>query len=75
MRSPGRTRLERLIHRVFGPAQIELSVPDRFGNPIKPREWFLAPISVIDEAVQRIKDGSITRFQYDPNEARLVERK
>lgn len=69
-----RTKLERLIHRVFGPAQIDLSVPDRFGNPIRPREWFLVPISVIDEAVQRIKDGTITRFQYDPKEARLVER-
>lgn len=69
-----RTGLERLIHRVFGAAQIDLSVPDRFGNPIRPREWFLVPISAIDEAVQRIKDGSITRFQYDPKEARLVER-
>lgn len=69
-----RTKLERLIHRVFGPAQIDLSVPDRFGNSIRPREWFLVPISVIDEAVQRIKDGTITRFQYDPKEARLVER-
>lgn len=75
MRSPGRTRLERLIHRVFGSAQIDLSVPDRFGNPIRPRDWFLVPISVIDEAVQRIRDGSITRFQCDPKQARLVERK
>ena len=69
-----RTKLERLIHRVFGPAQIDLSVPDRLGNPIRPREWFLVPITVIDEAVQRIKDGSITRYQYDPKEARLVKR-
>lgn len=35
-----RTKLERLIHRVFGPAQLDLLITDRFGNPVKPREWF-----------------------------------
>lgn len=67
-----RTKLERLIHRVFGPAQLDLSIPDRFGTLIKPREWFLVPISVIDEAVMRIQDGSITNYIYDPKQARLV---
>jgi hypothetical protein len=68
-----RTRLERLIHRVFGPAQLDLSVADRFGNLVQPQEWFLVPISAIDEAVERIRDGSITGYRYDPREARLVE--
>ena len=69
-----RTKLERLIHRVFGAAQIDITVPDRFGKPVIPREWFLAPLDAIDEAVERLKDGSITRYRYEPNEARLVER-
>lgn len=55
-----RTRLERLIHRVFGPAQIDLSVPDRFGNPIRPREWFLVPISVID-GLSNLRSGNFLR--------------
>lgn len=66
-----RTKLERLIHRVFGPAQLDLEIPDRFGNMIKPREWFLVPLAAIDEAVTRIRDGSITEYRYDPKEARL----
>ena len=37
-----------------------------------PREWFLVPLFVIDEAVERIKDGTITEFAYDPNTASLV---
>ncbi|MEC7818805.1 MAG: GIY-YIG nuclease family protein [Pseudomonadota bacterium] len=69
-----RTKLERLIHRVFGAAQIDVTVRDRFNNPITPREWFLVPLDAIDEAVARLKDGSITRYRYEPNEARLVER-
>lgn len=66
-----RTRLESLFHRLFGAAQIDLTIPDRFGNPVKPREWFLVPLQVIDEAVRRIVDGSITEYAYDPASARL----
>lgn len=68
-----RTRLENIFHRLFGAAQLELTIEDRFGHPVKPREWFLAPLHVIDEAVQRIRDGSITNVVYDPKSARLVD--
>lgn len=67
-----RTKLENLIHRVFGTAQLDIEVPDRFGNPVVPREWFLVPRFVIDEAVDRIKDGTITDYTYDPKQAALV---
>lgn len=67
-----RTRLENIFHRLFGAAQLDLTIDDRFGNPVKPREWFLVPLHVIDEAVQRIRDGSITEVVYDPKKARLV---
>ena len=64
--------LENIFHRLFGAAQLDLTIDDRFGNPVKPREWFLVPLHVIDEAVQRILDGSITDVIYDPKTARLV---
>ncbi|MGR4057779.1 GIY-YIG nuclease family protein [Pseudomonas aeruginosa] len=67
-----RTRLENIFHRLFGAAQLDLTIEDRFGHPVKPREWFLVPLHVIDEAVERIRDGSITGFAYDPQTARLV---
>jgi hypothetical protein len=67
-----RTKLESLFHRIFAPAQLDLTIPDRFGHPVRPREWFLIPLHVIDEAVQRIRDGSITDVTYDPKTARLV---
>lgn len=68
-----RTRLENLIHRIFDPARVNIEITDRFGRPVIPREWFLVPRFVIDEAVERIRDGSITRFIYDPKAAALVE--
>jgi hypothetical protein len=66
-----RSRLENVIHRVFAPARLDLTLEDRFGNLVKPKEWFLAPISAIDAAVEKIKDGSITHFEYDPQTALL----
>jgi Meiotically up-regulated gene 113 len=66
-----RTRLENLIHRIFGPARLEIEIKDRFGQPIIPREWFLVPLFVIDEAIGKIRDGTIGSYTYDPNTASL----
>lgn len=67
-----RTRLENVLHRVFSAAQLDLTLHDRFGHPVRPREWFLVPLGVIDQVVDKIRDGSITEFEYDPQEARLL---
>lgn len=66
-----RTRLENLIHRVFEPAKLDIQIVDRFGRPVVPREWFLVPLFVVDEAVEKIKDGTITAYVYDPESASL----
>jgi hypothetical protein len=69
-----RTRLENIFHRLFGSVQLDLTIEDRFGKPVKPREWFVVPLHVINEAVERIRDGSITALVYDVQTARLVAR-
>lgn len=69
-----RTKLENIFHRLFGAAQLDLTIKDRFGNPVKPREWFLVPLQAIDEAVQRIRNGTITDIAYDVSTARLIAR-
>jgi hypothetical protein len=68
-----RTRLENIFHRLFGAAQIDLTIEDRFGHPVKPKEWFLVPLHVIDEAVERIRNGSITNAIYVPATAQLED--
>ena len=67
-----RVRMENLFHRIFGDAQIEISIDDRFGNPVKPREWFLVPLQAIDEVVQRIKDGTMSNVIYDVKTASFI---
>ena len=66
--------LERLIHRALGPARLVLSAGDRFGKTVQPREWFLVPLSIINELVARISDGSITQHVYYPELAKFVKK-
>ena len=67
-----RTKLERLIHRALGPARLDLSAGDRFGKTVQPREWFLVPLTVINELVSRISDGTVLQHIYDPTRAEFV---
>lgn len=69
-----RSKLEALIHRVFEPARLDIEIEDRFGRPVRPQEWFLVPFFIVDEAVERIKDGTITDYVYDPETASLAGR-
>ncbi|PCD69894.1 GIY-YIG nuclease family protein [Rhizobium phaseoli] len=66
-----RARLENVLHRVLSPARLDLTIQDRFGNPVKPKEWYLVPLHVIDEVVARVKDGTIKSYEYDPTAAML----
>ena len=67
-----RTKLEKLIHRIFDVARLDIEISDRFGNPVIPREWFLVPLFAIDEAVEKIRDGTISNHVYDPKSAKLI---
>jgi hypothetical protein len=68
-----RSRMENLFHRLFASVRLNITIKDRFGHPVQPQEWFLVPLFVVDEAVERIKDGTITNYVYDPKGARLVK--
>lgn len=67
-----RTRLENMLHRVLAPAKLDITLRDRFGTPVSPREWFLIPLFVIDQVIEHIRNGTITEFRYDPTSASLL---
>jgi len=70
-----RKRLEALLHKFFGSARLDLELKDRFGSQVEPREWFLVPLPTIEEAIEKLKDGTLTNFRYDPKSAGLIEQK
>jgi T5orf172 domain len=65
-------RLEALLHRFFGSVQLDLELKDRFEIPVKPQEWFFVPLNVIEEVIEKIQEGTIDRFRYDPKTASLT---
>jgi len=69
-----RQKLEDLLHKFFARARLEVKLLDRFGAPVKPREWFFLPLEVIEEAINKVKDGTIDQFQYDPETASILAR-
>lgn len=48
-----RNRMERLLHKFFAAARLDSELKDRFGFQVEPREWFLVPLGVIQEAIQK----------------------
>jgi hypothetical protein len=66
-----RFKLEKVIHKFLESAKLEIEIKDRFGHPVKVREWFLVPLPAIDEMVDRIMDGTIGGYYYDVGAAGL----
>lgn len=70
-----RSRLEALIHRVLNKVRFDAEIPDRFGKLVRPREWFLVPLPIIDEIVARTADGTLAGMIYDPQSIALIPAK
>lgn len=64
-----RKKLEGMLHKIFADAQVQLTIPDRFGKPVQPREWFLVTQEAVARAVELIQSGEISRFRYDRDKA------
>jgi hypothetical protein len=66
-----RMKFEKLIHKFFESVRLDIEIIDRFGKPIIPREWFLVPLFIIDEVVEKIKEGTIINFRYNSKRGKV----
>jgi len=67
-------KFEQLIHNFFGSACLNVDVFDGQGKRFTPREWFIAPLSVIEQAVHLIISGEVVKFKYDTDSEGVVGR-
>lgn len=67
-----RKKIESLLHGFFAAARLDLELKDRFGLAVEPREWFLIPLPVVEETIQKLIDGTIGDFRYDPKAAQIL---
>jgi hypothetical protein len=58
-------KFESLIHRFFGHTCLEIDVIDNNGIKHTPREWFIAPLKAIEQAVTLLDSGEIINYKYD----------
>lgn len=70
-----RMKIEDLLHRFFDPARpTGLTITDRFGKAVHPREWFYVLPEHVAEAVSLIRAGTLHHYRYDPSVQKIVEK-
>ena len=67
-------KLEQLIHKFFGNSCLDMEIYDENGKLYKPREWFIAPLEVIEETINLIVSGKIIHYRYDDQNEIIIER-
>ena len=67
-------KLELLLHNVFGKVCLNVDIFDLEGNRHTPREWFVAPLNVIEDAIKFIISGEIVNYKYDELNMKLMLR-
>ena len=67
-------QLEGAIHDFFSKSNISFEVIDKDGNIHHPKEWFIAPLSIIEEAISLIVNDDISKYEYNA-EMKLIVKK
>lgn len=67
-------KLEQLLHNFFGSSCLNIDVFDKDGNRHTPREWFIAPLAIIEQAIHYIISGDIIFYKYDSTNEEIIER-
>lgn len=67
-------KFELLLHTFFGKACLNVDVYDKSGKRFSPREWFVAPVHVIEAAANMLITGEIINYKYDHEHLEIVER-
>lgn len=65
--------LEANIHRFFGGSNLQLEIRDNQGVLHYPREWFVVPISIVEETIQLIVNKEIENYKYDPGIRMIIK--
>lgn len=67
-------KFELLLHTFFGKACLDVDVYDKQGKRFSPREWFIAPLHIIEAAANMLINGDIVNYRYAPEGQTIEER-
>lgn len=65
-------KLEQLLHNFFGKSCLNIDIFDEKKRRHTPREWFVAPIEIIEQAIELIISGEVIKYKYDAENMRII---
>lgn len=66
-------KFEDLIHQVFSIRRLDIKVADKEGNLKQPKEWYIVPIKVIEQAIELIINKQIQNYKFDHFQNKIVK--
>lgn len=67
-------KFEQLLHTFFANVCLSIDIFDNNGQRHSPREWFVVPLPVINEAIDLLVSKEIIYYRYDSYIQKIVER-
>ena len=67
-------KLEQLLHTFFGSSCLNIDIFDDDGQRHTPREWFIAPLDIIEQTIHFVLNGDIVNYRYDPDKQEIIGR-
>ncbi len=66
-------KFEDLIHQVFSTRRLDIKVADKEGNLKQPKEWYIVPIRVIEQAIELIINKQIQNYKFDHLQNKIIK--
>ena len=67
-------KFELLVHKFFGKSCLNFDIFDEKGNRHSPREWFIVPLNIIEQAIELIISGKIINYIYDDKNQEIISK-
>ena len=68
-------KFEQLLHNFFGSSCLNIDIWDEKLRRKMPQEWFIAPIDIIDQAIELIISEKIIHYRYDTKQETISSKK
>ena len=66
-------KLELLLHKFFGSSCLNIDIIGQDGQRYNPREWFIAPLDIVEEAIHLILSEKVLKYKYDAKNQRIID--
>lgn len=65
-------KLEQLLHRFFRNSCLNIDIFAADGQRYSPREWFIAPLDIIESAIGLMQTGEIVNYRYNADSEQIL---